>query len=236
MGKKPVDGDGARVITYQRLPGLGSKFGHADHARCRKWVMTTFRFGFEVQQADGGTQTPTATVDTFARHRGAVEPSLYLTPAGRWVYRIAWYEEPEIVPRPARFIEVSIEWATRWLLANGYDIPGVVDPQTAARLRKRKGPKPVQMRAHELYRLHGLNQSEVAGRIQQEFRAPFTQSQVSRAVRRVEEWLRGDRPEPEPRRRKRTHSRAPQDLDSRPPRDGGGRRIVRKPVRDDADD
>jgi hypothetical protein len=236
MAKKPTDGDGTRVITYERLPGSGSRFGRADHARCQKWVMTTFRFALEVRQPDGGTQTQAWTIDTFARHRGDVEPSLYLTPAGKWIYRVAWHDEPGIVPRPARFIEVPAEWAIRWLLANGYDIPGVVDPISAAKLRKRKEPKPVQMRAHELYRLHGLNQSEVARRIQEEFRVPFTQPQVSRAVRRVDHWLRGERPDPEPRRRKRTHTRNPRDLDSTPRRSGGGRHIVRKRVEDDADD
>ncbi len=51
--------------------------------------------------------------------------------------------------------------------------------------------------------MSGLNQTDVAAAIGKEFGGPFTQSQVSRAVRRVDEWLRGVQREPEPRRQNR---------------------------------
>jgi hypothetical protein len=83
MARKHTAGDGPRVITYERLPGSGRKFGHADDTQCQKWVMTSFTFGLEVQRPERGTETQTCSINTFARHRGDVEPSLYLTPAGQ---------------------------------------------------------------------------------------------------------------------------------------------------------
>ncbi len=109
MAKKQTAAGSSRVITYERLPGSGRKFGRADEDQCQKWVMTTFTFGLEVRRPDRETETQPHTVNAFAQHRGSVEPSLYMTPAGKWFYRTAWHDEPGIVPRPPRFVEVCQE-------------------------------------------------------------------------------------------------------------------------------
>jgi hypothetical protein len=85
--------------------------------------------------------------------------------------------------------EVSQEWAVRCLWTNGYDVPGVADPDAAAKLRMRKTPKPVQMRAHELYRMAGLNSGEPASLADPiALAVAMGRRALGRSVARTEAW------------------------------------------------
>jgi hypothetical protein len=67
------------------------------------------------------------------------------------------------------------------------------------------------------------------------FQTPYIQSQVSRAVKRVEDWLQSIKADPPARRDKRTIVTNPGRNEPRPRVSGGGRRVVRKAVDEDED-
>jgi len=77
---------------------------------------------------DETTETKPYTVDTFREHRGAVEPTLYLTPSGKCVRRVSCQELPSLKPKTPLYIEVTQPFATNWLWANGYPFPGGAAP------------------------------------------------------------------------------------------------------------
>jgi hypothetical protein len=54
----------------------------------------------EVRSPDGTSDTRPYTVDTLCEHHGAVEPTLYLTPGGKWFRRVFSHERPSLKPRP----------------------------------------------------------------------------------------------------------------------------------------
>jgi hypothetical protein len=67
-------------------------------------------------------------VDAFRAHRGAVEPTLSLTPSGKWVRRTAWKESSSLRLKPPMYVEVTQAFATKRLHANGYPVPGGATP------------------------------------------------------------------------------------------------------------
>ncbi len=144
-----------------------------------------------MQHPDQTTETRPFIVDTFCQHHGAVEPTLYLSPSGKWVRRVSSAELTGLKPRPPLYIEITQPLATKWLWANGYPVPGCAAPVEAnARIRNRRGPSPVQQYAHRLWHEGCLSQAEIAQEIQRLFHVQFSQSQVSRAIKLVEDWLR----------------------------------------------
>jgi hypothetical protein len=180
----------SRVITYRTLPGSSSQYQRVKVGECTAWVQTNLAFDLEVRGPDETTETKPYTVDTFREHRGAVEPTLYLTPSGKWVRRVAWQELPSLKPKPPLYVEVTQPFATKWLWANGYPVPGGAAPIEAnAGIRDRRAPSPEQLHAHRLWHEGYLSQAEVAREIERLFQIPYNQSQVSRAVKRVDDWL-----------------------------------------------
>jgi hypothetical protein len=73
-----------------------------------------------------------------------------------------------------------------------------------AAIRHRRSPKAEQVCAHRLWHESRLSQAEVARQIERLFHVPYTQSQVSRAVKRVDAWLQAATPNPPVSRPKRT--------------------------------
>jgi hypothetical protein len=121
----------------------------------------------------------------------------------------------------------------KWLWANGYPVPGVAAPVEAnALIRKRRAPSPEQEHAHRLAYEGYLSQAEIARKIERLFHTPFTQSQVSRAVKRVDDWLQAVETNPPVRRAKRTAAVDPRRNEPNPRASGGGRRVIRKLVGD----
>lgn len=213
-------GQGSRVVTYRTVPGSSRPYRRANVGECTAWVQTTLAFELEVRGAGDGEgdepRTESYTVDTFGEHRGAVEPTLYLTPGGSWFRRTPWQEAPSLKPRPPLYVEVTQAFAVEWLRDNGYPVPGGVAPVEAnARIRGRRAPSPEQVRAHHLWKEGGLTQAEIAREIERAFRTPYTQSQVSRAVKRVDDWLQAAKPEPTARRSRRTIATDPDRFDGR---------------------
>ena len=82
-------GHDSRVITYRTLPGSSSQYQRVNVGECTAWVQTNLAFDLEVRGPDETTETKPYTVDTFREHHGAVEPTLYLTPSGKWVRRVS---------------------------------------------------------------------------------------------------------------------------------------------------
>jgi hypothetical protein len=225
-----------RIITYRTLPGSSRQYQRVNAAGCTAWVQTSFVFDLEVRGRDETTQTKPYTVDTFREHHGAVEPTLYLTPSGKWFRRVFSHEQPSIKPKPPLYIEVTQAFADKWLWSNGYPVPSVAAPVAAnAKIRQRRAPREEQVHAHHLWREGRLSQAEVAREIERLFHLPYTQSQVSRAVKRVDAWLQAATPNPPVRRPKRTATADPRRTEPKPQAPGNGRRVVRKVV-DDHDD
>jgi len=77
-----------------------------------------------------------------------------------------------------------------------------------------------------------LSQAEIAREIQRLFHTQYTQSQVSRAVKRVDDWLQAIKGNPPVRRAKRTVAADPSRNEPKPKVSGNGRRVVRKVVND----
>ena len=143
-----------------------------------------------MQHADQTTETRPSIIDTFCQHHGAVEPTLYLSPSGNWVRRVSFAELSGLKPKPPLYIEITQPLATKWLWANGYPVPGCAAPVEAnARIRNRRDPAPVQQYAHRLWHEGHLSQAEIAQEIGRLFHVPFVQSQVSRVIKRVDDWL-----------------------------------------------
>ena len=174
------------------------------------WVQTNLEFDLEVRHPDQTTETRPFIIDTFCQHHGAVEPTLYLAPSGKWVRRVSFAELPGLKPKPPLFIEITQPLATKWLWANGYPVPGCAAPVKAnARIRDRRGPSPEQEYAHRLWHEGHLSQAEIAQEIQRLFHVPFAQSQVSRAIKFVDDWLQSIKADsPASRARRSRYGRA----------------------------
>jgi hypothetical protein len=141
-----------------------------------------------------------------------------------------------VKPKPPLYIEVTQPFATKWLWANGYPVPGSAAPIEAnAGIRDRRAPSPEQEHAHRLWYEGYLSQAEVAREIERIFQMPYTQSQVSRAVKRVDDWLKAIKANPLARRARRTVAADPVRNEPQPKVAGSGKRVVRKVV-DDRDD
>jgi hypothetical protein len=223
--------DDSRVITYRTLAGSSPQYQRVNVGECTAWVQTKLEFDLEVHRPDGTTETKPCTVDTFREHHGAVEPTLYLTPTGRWIRRLSFQELPSLKPKPPLYIEISQAIATKWLWANGYPVPGVAAPIEAnARIRARRAPSPEQELAHHLWQEGHFSQTEIAREIEQVFHTPYTQPQVSRAVKRVDDWLQAIEANPPARRPKRTISADLGWNEPKPKVSGGGKRVVREVV------
>jgi hypothetical protein len=178
------------MITYQTLPGSSTRYQRVNVGECTAWVQTILEFDLEVHHPDQTTETRPFIIDTFCQHHGAVEPTLYLLPSGRWVRRVSLAELPGLKPSPPLHIEITQDLATKWLWANGYPVPGFAAPVEAnAEIRNRRGPSPVQQYAHRLWHEGHLSQAEVAREIERLFHVPFAQYQVSRAIKLVDDWL-----------------------------------------------
>ena len=183
-------GHDSRMITYRTLPGSSTRYQRVNVGECTAWVQTNLEFDVEVRHPDQTTETRPFIIDTFCQHHGAVEPTLYLAPSGKWVRRVSFAELPGLKPKPPLFIEITQPLATKWLWANGYPVPGCAAPVKAnARIRDRRGPSPEQEYAHRLWHEGHLSQAEIAQEIQRLFHVPFAQSQVSRAIKFVDDWL-----------------------------------------------
>jgi hypothetical protein len=197
MMPRKSNGPDSRTITYLTLPGSSRRYQRVNVEECTVWVQTNLTFDLEVRGPDQTIETKPFKVDTFCEHRGAVEPTLYLTPNGKWVRRISSHELPSLKPKPPLFIQVTEAFATKWLWANGYPVPGAAAPVEAnARIRNRRAPSPEQQYAHQLSREGYLSQAEIAREIELHFHLPYTQSHVSRAVKRVKDWLLAIKAEP----------------------------------------
>jgi hypothetical protein len=235
MPRKSTTHD-SRVITYRTLPGSSSQYQRVKVGDCTAWVQTNLALDLEVRGPGETTEIKRYTVDTFREHRGAVEPSLYLTPSGKWVRRVAWQELPSLKPKPLLYVEVTQLFATKWLWANGYRVPGRAAPiEVNAGIRDRRAPSPEQVHAHRLWYEGYLSQAEVARVIEQLFHKPYSQAQVSRAVKRVADWLQAIEVDPPARRAQRTVAADPRRNEPRPKASERGKRVVRKGV-DDRDD
>jgi hypothetical protein len=228
MPRKSIGND-SRVITYRTLPGSTPQYQRVEVGECKAWVQTKLAFDLEVRRPDGSTRTRTYTVDTFREHHGAVEPTLYLTPGGKWVRRVPDQELPGLKPMPPLYVEVTEPFAAKWLWANGYPVPGGAAPVEAnAGIRRRRAPSPEQVLAHRLWHEGDSSQAEIAREIERLFQTPYTQSQVSRAVKRVKDWLQSIKAEPPARRGRRSVATDPGRNEPEPKVSGGGRRVVRK--------
>ena len=83
MPRKPP-GQDSRVITYRTLSGSSPRYQRVNVGECTAWVQTNLEFDLEIRGPDQTTETRPYTVDTFREHHGAIEPTLYLTPGGKW--------------------------------------------------------------------------------------------------------------------------------------------------------
>jgi hypothetical protein len=222
------------VITYRTLPGSSTRYQRVNVGECKAWVQTNFEFDLEVQRPDQTTEIRPFTVDAFCQHHGAVEPSLYLSPSGRWVRRIQFAELTGLKPRPSLFIEITQPLAMKWLRANGYPVPGGAAPVEAnARIRDRRGPSPAQEHAHRLWHEGHRSQAEIAREIQRLFHVSFAQPQVSRAIKLVDDWLQSVKVDSPARRARRALTLGPSRNEPSVP--GSGKRPAHKEV-DDHDD
>jgi hypothetical protein len=222
-----------RIITYRTLPDSSRQYQRVNVAECKAWVQTNLEFDLEVTGPNETPETRPCTVDTFREHHGAVEPTLYLTPSGKWFRRVPCHELPSLNPKPPLYIEVTEPFAEKWLWANGYPVPGVAAPVAAnAAIRHRQAPRPEQVCAHRLWHEGHLSQAEVAREIEHLFHIPYAQAQVSRAVKRVDHWLQAKKPNPPVRRPRRTVTADPRRNQPKPEELGKGRRVVRKVIKD----
>jgi hypothetical protein len=227
-------GHDSRMITYRTLPGSSTRYHRVNVGECTAWVQTNLEFELGVQHPDQTTEAKPFSVDTFCQHHGAVEPTLYLSPSGKWVRRISFAELSGLRPKPPLFIEITQPLATKWLWANGYPVPGCAAPVEAnVRIRNRRGPAPVQEYAHRLWHEGHLSQAEIAQEIGRLFHVPFAQSQVSRAVKRVDDWLQSVKTHSPANRARRPLTVGPSRNEPSVPRTG--ERLTRKKV-DDFDD
>jgi hypothetical protein len=227
-------GHDSRMITYRTLPGSSTPYQRVNVGECTAWVQTNLELDLEVQHPDQTTETRPFIIDTFCQHHGAVEPTLYLSPSGKWVRRVSCAELSGLKPKPPLFIEITQPLASKWLWANGYPVPGRAAPVEAnARIRNRRSPSPEQEYAYRLWHDGHLLQAEVAQEIQRLFHVPFVQSQVSRAIRRVDDWLQSIKAGSQASRARRSLTVGPIRKESSVP--GPGKRLPRKEV-DDHDD
>ncbi len=188
----------------------------------------------QVHHPDQTTETKPFIIDTFCQHHGAVEPILYLSPSGKWVRRVSFAELSGLKPKPPLFIEITQPLATKWLWANGYPVPGRAAPVEAnARIRNRRGPSLEQQYALQLWHEGHLSQAEVAQEIQRLFHVPFAQSQVSRAIKLVDDWLQSIKADSPARRARRSLTVGPSR--NEPSMPGTGKRLARKDIDDDVD-
>jgi hypothetical protein len=95
MPRKPP-GQDSRVITYRTLSGSSPRYHRVNVCECTAWVQTNLAFDLEVRGPDQTTESKPYTVDTFREHHGAVEPTLYLTPGGKWFRRVFCQEIPSL--------------------------------------------------------------------------------------------------------------------------------------------
>ena len=223
-----------RIITFRTLSGSSRQYQRVNAAECTAWVQTSLEFELELRGPDGSTGTKPYTVDTFGEHHGAVEPTLYLAPSGKWFRRVFSHERPSLKPKPPLYVEVTQPFAEKWLWANGYPVPGVAAPVTAnAAIRRQRAPGAEQVHAHGLWHEGRLSQAEIALEIQRLFQMPYTQGQVSRAVKRVDDWLQAANANPPVRPARRTGSADLLGKEPRPDAPRNGKRVVRKVVDDD---
>ena len=80
----PSSAPGANDAAQISGTGLASQYQRVNVCECTAWVQTNLEFDLEVRGPDQTTETRPYTVDTFREHHGAVEPTLYLTPGGKW--------------------------------------------------------------------------------------------------------------------------------------------------------
>jgi hypothetical protein len=234
MMPRKSPGHDSRMITYRTLPGSSTRYQRVNVGECTAWVQTNFEFDLEVQQTDQTTETRPFVVDTFGQHHGAVEPSLYLVPSGKWVRRLSVGELAGLKPKPPLFIEITQTVATKWLWANGYPVPGCAAPVEAnARIRDRRGPSSVQEYAYRLWHEGHRSQAEIAREIERLFHVPFAQSQVSRAVKVVDGWLQSVKADSPAWRARQSVTVGPSRNEPSVP--GTGKRLKRKES-DDHDD
>jgi hypothetical protein len=234
MMPRKSPGHDSRVITYRTLPGSSTRYQRVNVGECTAWVQTNLEFDLEVRHPDQTTETRPFIVDTFCQHHGAVEPTLYLSPGGKWIRRVQVAELSGLKPRAPLFIEITQPLATKWLWANGYPVPGCAAPVEAnVRIRNRRSPSPVQEYAHRLWHEGHLSQAEIAQEIGRLFQVPFAQSQVSRAIKRVDDWLKSVKAHPPAGRARRTLTVGPSG--NEPIMPGTATRLTRKELgeRDD---
>ena len=237
MRKPQPIGHDPRIITFRTLAGSRGQFDHANLGECERWVETTFTFGLETHHPDGSIEHTPHAVKTIDQHRGETAPTLYRTPTRKWFVRIPWHEEPKLKPQHPLFVEVREAWAVQWLYRNGYPVPGGVNPIPAhVKIRGRREPRPIDQHAHRLCMEGGYSQAEISRIIGIEFQRTYSQPQVSRAKKRVENWLNALDPERPKRRKKCTISRDPRKLEPKVSGYGGGRHVIRKSVHDHHDD
>jgi hypothetical protein len=227
-------GHDSRMITYRTLPGSSTRYQRVNVGECTAWVQTKLEFDVRVQHPDQTTETKPYIIDTFCQHHGAVELTLYLSPSGKWVRRVSFAELSGLTPKPQLFIEITQPLGTKWLWANGYPVPGCAAPvEDDARIRIRRGPSPVQQYAHRLWHEEHLSQEEVAQDIQRLFHVPLAQSQVSRAIKLVDDWLQSFAAESPARRARRSLTVGPSR--NEPSMPGPAKRVASKEV-DDCND
>ena len=106
-------GHDSRVITYRTLPGSSTRYQRVNVGECTAWVQTNLEFDLEVQHSDQTTETRPFIVDTFGQHHGSVEPTLYLTPGGKWIRRVDVAELSGLQLKPPLFIEITEPLATK---------------------------------------------------------------------------------------------------------------------------
>jgi hypothetical protein len=102
-----------------------------------------------------------------------------------------------------------------------------------ARIRDRRAPSPEQPNARRLWQEGHRSQEEIAQKIQRLFHIPLAQSQVSRAIKRVDDWLQSMEADSPARRARRTLTVGPSRNEPSVP--GTGTRLTREEV-DDCDD
>jgi (2Fe-2S) ferredoxin len=227
-------GHDSRLITYRTLPGSSTWYQRVNVGECTAWVQTNLEFDLEVRHPDQTTEPRPFIVDTFCQHRGSVEPTLYLSPSGKWIRRVSSAEMSGLKPGPPLFIEITQPLATKWLWANGYPVPGCAAPVEAnARIRDRRAPSPEQEYAHRLWHEGHRSQTEAAQEIERLFQLPFAQSQVSRAIKRVDDWLQSLKTHSPAGRARRPLAVGPSREEPIMPRTGT--RLTRQEV-DDRDD
>ncbi len=103
MMPRKSPGHDSRMITYRTLPGSSTRYQRVNVGECTAWVQTNLEFDLEVQHPDQTTETKPYIIDTFCQHHGAVEPTLYLSPSGKWVRRVSFAELCGTKPKRAQY-------------------------------------------------------------------------------------------------------------------------------------